>query len=457
MLSVLLLTVAALIAIAYTVTERALLAELDSALEQEATAYAAALRSAPSEEAVADATRAYLGGRATEAIGRDVALLVVFTDGRTISSTGIRLEDADGNPVRAASPPDSPELSTVTHQRVTYRVLTAPVVVQGEPAAAFQAAISTATVEETSRRVAYTLAAAGLLSLAIGLPLSYAAARGALAPLRRMAQDARKVSAGDPEQRIAYEGPADELGSLAATLNEMLDRMRRAYEEQRRFVADASHELRTPVAILRGNVELLRSGHLTAGEGADSLAVIEDEAVRMGRLLDELLALARFESARDVALMPLQVHALLEEVASRSKALGERVLTVQGSDDLWIEGDKELLEQALLNLMRNALAHTLEGGAIELTCTRQESRVRLAITDDGSGIPEEDLERIFDRFHRAPGTREESGGGAGLGLAITKQIVELHNGTIAAENVQPHGARFVVELPLADAPDLLRP
>jgi signal transduction histidine kinase len=374
-------------------------------------------------------------------------LLVRFASGRTISNSDVRLEDAPDNPAAAAAPA-GPRYASVSLDGVAYRTLTIPVLSDGALVGAFQAAIAQSAVAETARRVALTLGAAGLLALAIMLPLSYWATRRSLAPLRRMASDADKISHAEPGGRIAYAGPEDELGSLACTLNAMLERLEGAYEDQRRFVADASHELRTPVAIIRGNVELLRTG-VAAGAGRDeSLAAIEEESVRMTRLLDELLSLARFDSVRDAQFQPLNVRALLDETAARTRSLGDRRIIVEGGCDLWIDGNPSLFEQALVNLARNAIAHTAEGGRITFACALEAQRVRISVTDDGPGIPEADLSRVFDRFYRAPGARSDSaGGGAGLGLAITQRIVDLHGGTMRAENVQPHGARFVIEVP----------
>jgi len=277
--------------------------------------------------------------------------------------------------------------------------------------------------------------------------LSIWAARGALRPLTHMAGDAAAISLASPGKRMAIDGPADELSALADALNAMLERLEHAYAEQRRFVADASHELRTPVAIIRGNVELLRRGNVPKDDGDESLAMIEHESVRMTRLLDELLSLARLEGGMH-AFQPLEVRTILEEGAARAKMLGDRVINVDSPANVWIQGDPDLLDQAVLNVLRNALAHTEDGGHITLSAEADATRVRLCITDDGPGIPEAELKRIFDRFYRAQGQRAGDSGGAGLGLAIAQRLVDLHSGTMRAENVvDGKGARFTIELP----------
>jgi len=166
----------------------------------------------------------------------------------------------------------------------------------------------------------------------------------------------------------------------------------------------------------------------------------------MSKLLDELLALARLEGGTR-PFQPLEVRTLLEEAAARARTLGDRVITLEGPCGLWIEGDPDLLDQALVNLMRNAIAHTHDGGSIALACEAQPHSILITIADDGPGIPEADLERIFDRFYRAQGKRPPRSGGAGLGLAISKRLIEIHGGTIHAENARPTGARFVIKLP----------
>lgn len=441
------MAVVALVTIAYFATTRAVTSEIDAALEHEAQAYSAAMRGAPQSEALADATRAYLGGRALTGSGRDVILLVNYKTGRTLSNSGIRLEDAPGN-TAARVPPRVAEYSRVSLGGKSYRVLSTPVRSRGEIVGVFQAAVALTALEPTARNIALTLTAAGILSLAIVLPLAYWATRRSLRPLRQMASDAEEISHATPGRRIAYEGPGDELGSLAHTLNAMLERLENAFEDQRRFVADASHELRTPVAVIRGNIELLRSGVLDEENREGALSAIEEESVRMTRLLDELLSLARFESVRRAGFQPLSLGTLVEETAARTRALGERRIAVDSDCETWVEGDPDLLEQALVNLARNAVAHTKLDGMIVFTCSREAGRALMTVADDGPGIPSEELDRVFDRFYRATTPRANIGSGAGLGLAITQRIVELHDGTISVENVEPHGARFTISLPI---------
>ena len=267
-----------------------------------------------------------------------------------------------------------------------------------------------------------------------------------------MAADAAAVTHATPGTRIEYEGPPDELGALADSLNSMLRRLEGAFGEQRRFVADASHELRTPLAIIRGNAELIRSGKTTGSDAAEAMDMIDHEARRMTRLVDDLLALARLQGERERPFQPLEVSTLLFEAAARARSLGDRHVSIDCAKSAWVCGDPDLLDQALLNITRNAYAHTSEGGRIALGCSIRGRTVFITVADDGPGIPPDDIPRLFDRFYRGHGPRPVDSSGSGLGLAITQRLIEMHEGKISAANVEPHGALFTIELPLAEAP-----
>lgn len=437
--------------LAYGLTLHNLRAEIDSTLARETSAYSAAVASAPASEALVAATKTYLQGRSGGQSGVSPILVLQLTGGKTIKNSDVLLERAAANTVLRA-PAAEPVFLDIPLDETVYRTLAVPVLgTDGARIGTFEAALSTGAAQNVAGGVAASLGAAGLLVVFLGSIVSILAARGSLMPLREMAAAARAISPASPGKRMVYDGPADELGTLADALNSMLDRLEESYAEQRRFITDASHELRTPVAIVRGNVELLRSGALAAGDAQEALAMIDDESARMSRLLDELLSLARLEGAAHI-FQPLEVRTILDEGAARARLLGERVISVHGPADLWTLGDPDLLDQALLNVLRNAVAHTAEGGHISLTCDGGEGVVRLTVTDDGPGIPEPELARIFDRFYRALGPRPSDSGGAGLGLAIAQRLVTLHGGTITAENVPGTGARFTIELPRIDEP-----
>ena len=443
--------IATLCLLAYAITVRNLSAEVDRTLVREASAYSAAVRSAPASEALVAATRAYMAGRSGGQANLSPVLLLRLMDGSTYSNSDLRLDRApDNTALRAGT--ESPVFANVLFDGVTYRTLAVPVdATGGALLGTFEVALSAGTPNSIAVNVAAALGAAGLVVILVGSALSIWAARGALRPLTHMAADAAAISLASPGKRLVIDGPADELSALADALNAMLGRLEHAYAEQRRFVADASHELRTPVAIVRGNVELLRRGNISPEDSEESLGMIESESVRMTRLLDELLSLARLEGSMHT-LQPLECRTILEEGAARARTLGERKIIVEGPANIWVSGDPDLLDQALLNVLRNALAHTTDGGRIRLSCEPDATHVRLVVTDDGPGIPQAELARIFDRFYRAQGRRDGVSGGAGLGLAIAQRLVDLHGGTMRAENVEGAGARFTIELPRISAP-----
>lgn len=444
--------VAVLCFLAYTTILRNLRAEVDRTLLREAQAFGAAMQGSSDTTGLAEASKTYLQGRTGAVAGPDPVLLVL-TGGRVISNSDLKVEQAVGNTAAREPTSATAGFADTSINDANYRVLSAPITsFDGQRIGLFQSALSAENPQTIAASVAGALGAAGVIVILGGAVISVWAARQSLRPLRIMAADAASISHTVPGGRIAYDGPADELGSLASSLNAMLTRLERSYDDQRRFVADASHELRTPVAIVRGNVELLTRTDMSQDDVAESLQMIEAEALRMTRLLDELLSLARLESAvRNF--QPLETRTLIEEIAARARSLGDRTVTVRGPSNLWVSGDPDLLEQALLNILRNSMAHTRAGGSLVLECSAVGNRVFLSITDDGPGIPPDDLERIFDRFFRAMGPRPNDSGGAGLGLAITKRLVDLHDGSISAENVEPHGARFAIELPRVVPPE----
>jgi signal transduction histidine kinase len=453
MTSVIVAAIIALCLTAYFTTLNSLRSETDRQLLHEAQAYAAAMKGSTDATTLVSASRTYLQARTGPAAGPDPILLVVTATHRPLVNSSVRLEDAVGNP-SAREPTTAP--AGFVDARLggqVYRVLSAPITdSRGQRIGLFQAALSDQTSRLIAASVASALFGAGLIVMVAGFLLSLWAARASLRPLRLMAHDAAAISHAAPGRRIAFDGPADELGSLADSLNAMLDRLERSYADQRRFVADASHELRTPVAIVRGNVELLRSGKLSAEDAEDSLEMIEAESARMSRLLDELLSLARLEGAAR-EFQPLEVATMLQEGAARARKLGDRVISVSCADGLWVSGDPDLLDQALVNVLRNAVAHTSDGSHITLSCAATPTHAMLTVTDDGPGIPQSDLDRIFDRFYRAQGPRPGDSGGAGLGLAIAKRLVDLHRGSMSVANVEPHGASFTITLPRIAPPE----
>ena len=293
-----------------------------------------------------------------------------------------------------------------------------------------------------------------LIGLVPATAAAWWAARRALSPLSRIAQRASRVTAGDLSVRMGPVRTNDEIGDVATAIDAMLDRLEVAFAAQRQFVHDASHELRTPLTIARGHLEVA----LPRGQGPDELrqavTVAIAELDRMGQLVDSLLRLARAGAGSDGERRAVDMSALAEATVDRCRVLGERDWRVDPAEGALVEGVEGALEQVLLNLVSNAVRHTLPGDAIVVVTDVQGDRVRIEVADSGEGIDPALLPTLFDRFTRADSARSRDTGGAGLGLAICHAIVAAHGGTITARSVPGSGATFVISLPrIPVAPD----
>jgi two-component system OmpR family sensor kinase len=293
--------------------------------------------------------------------------------------------------------------------------------------------------------------AAVLLVLGIA---GWAVVRVGLLPLDRMGHTAGRIAGGDLSHRVEAVDPRTEVGRLGIALNRMLDRLEEAFTRRRQsedrlrtFIADASHELRTPLASIRGYAELFRMGAVPEDERERAMRRIEDEAARMGVLVEDLLTLARLDQIADAPHAELDLAALAGDAVDDASATApDREITLQARPAP-VHGDAHQLRQVLGNLLRNALMHTPAGSPIEVIVEPGPDRVRLTVRDHGPGLPTDEAGAIFERFWRAEGGRKQGKGGAGLGLAIVAGIVDAHGGRVDARNADGGGAAFVVELP----------
>ena len=324
------------------------------------------------------------------------------------------------------------------------------------------------------------LAGAFVFALASASLLGYLLSRRLVARLERLGQAAESFAAGELARRVD-EGAPDEVGQLALRFNHMAARLATTVAEldaqkqqaeallrtKRELVANVSHELRTPLATIRGYTESLLmanrrpDGRDTATAGHEALAVIHREAEQLSRLIDDLLLLSTTEAGQlSLDLGPVSLAELLEEVAAnvRPVAWGERKVTVVTEVDPALPAawaDRGRVVQVIANLVRNAVRHTPEGGLVSLRAGRRASEAVVAVEDTGIGIPPDQLPRVFERFSRADDARARTGddaGGAGLGLAIVRELVEAMSGSVSAESTVGQGSRFCFTLPLAPAP-----
>jgi two-component system OmpR family sensor kinase len=295
-----------------------------------------------------------------------------------------------------------------------------------------------------------SLTVAGVIVLIAGVRGGTWLAERALSPVAEIARTAQQiVRAEDLAQRVPAAPTDDELGQLTDTINEMLERLERLFVAQRQFVADVSHELRTPLTAMRGNLELLRRGASRDPQALDeTLGAMEYEVNRLVRLSGDLLLLAQAEAGLSLRQESVALDELVLEVVRELRPLAGHVSLIPAIDEqVAVQGDRDRLKQALLNVVVNALQHTPAGGTVRVGLSRADSVARLWVSDTGAGISPENLNRIFDRFYRVDKARSRSSGGAGLGLAIVKWIVEAHGGTVSVESQPGQGSTFTLLIP----------
>nr|WP_246283958.1 HAMP domain-containing sensor histidine kinase [Nocardioides perillae] len=290
-----------------------------------------------------------------------------------------------------------------------------------------------------------TYAIVSLLSLGLLTLVAALQSGRLLAPLRALRATAAEISTSDLTRRIPETGSGrDDVTALSRTFNGMLDRLESGFGDQRRFLDDAGHELKTPLTVLRGHLELLDPDD--AAEVAETRDLLLDEVDRMARLVGDLILLAKSQRPDFLAPAPVDIGALTRAVHAKASALGERDWAVPEVADTVAVLDEQRITQALLQLADNAVKHTEPGSRVEVGSRVAERHVELWVRDEGRGVPAADRERIFDRFGRSVVPRGDEG--FGLGLSIVRAIAEAHGGTAHVEDAVPRGARFVVRVPL---------
>lgn len=289
-----------------------------------------------------------------------------------------------------------------------------------------------------------------LLLSALG---SYWLAKRAFRPILYLTRTAREINAGDLHRRVPIPHAKDEVYDLALTLNDMIGRLDQSFAQQRRFVADASHELRTPVTVIRTITDIALENALTLDEYNGILRDVNCETERLGQLINDLLALARAdEGYLSLDCEPVRLDLLALDVAATLEPLAlERGITldVEAPAPATVSGDTARLIQMMMGLVDNALTYTNAGGTVILSVTCDKENARYAVCDTGIGIAPEDVAHIFERFYRADPARSRAAGGSGLGLSIVDWIVRSHHGSITVESQERQGSTFTVTLPLA--------
>lgn len=318
-----------------------------------------------------------------------------------------------------------------------------------------QVGLPLADDHETFRQLAAVEIGGWLFALLLALGVGYMFAGRVLAPIAAMTEEARAFRSTELHRRLNVpDPPRDELERLGATFNDLFERLERSFEAQRRFVGDASHELRSPLTVIRGHLQLIqRRGADNPEEAKAWLATAIKEVDRLTRLVNDMLQLARGEAeGRSTRRLPLDLCALAGEVCQQLAIATPRIAWEPCPAPVWVTGDPDALRQILLNLLDNAERATREHGAVTVSVRPAGERAELVVADTGLGMPEETLDRIFDRFYRVDHARGRASGGTGLGLAITQELVAAHDGEIAVESRLGAGSTFTVSLPLVPAP-----
>lgn len=332
------------------------------------------------------------------------------------------------------------------------RVLTVPVIDSGRLVNLVRVGMSLENMYKTRHRFLLIMAAVFPLGLILAGGGGWLLARRALRPVDRMTQTAKKISGEHLSRRLQESGNNDELDRLALTLNDMLDRLHGAIDQMRRFSADASHELQTPLTILKGEMEVALLKTRSPVEYQQVLASGLEEIDRINHLVEGLLLLARADSGMlRLDLQLIDLHELLENTLLQLTPLANNRslrFTFKPCGPVSVRGDGEHLRRVFLNLLTNAIKHSPHGEVIEIRLWQEEKRAVIQIADSGIGIPENEQELIFNRFHRLSESRSAAAKeGVGLGLSIALSIVEAHGGTIHVESNRGLGTTFSVHLP----------
>ncbi|MEL6553207.1 MAG: HAMP domain-containing sensor histidine kinase [Cyanobacteria bacterium J06621_11] len=333
-----------------------------------------------------------------------------------------------------------------------------PLVLEGERRGTFVTAHSSAGERQEALVGVYLLMKIMAVVLCIALALSWLSAGKIMAPIAELAITARSISESDLTQRIPTPPTDGELAELANIFNAMMDRIQSAFDSQRKFINDAGHELRTPITIIQGHLELLDDD---PQERQETMELVMDELDRMGRLVSDLILLAKSERPNFLQIETIDIRHFAEIVFAKATALTQREWQLTLDESVQAEhqllGDRQKLTGALLNLLRNAAQHTQETDTIELGCRIVDSnnaannvarQIQFWVRDTGAGMTTEEQQYIFDRFARG---RHRRADGAGLGLAITSAVIEAHKGRIELESRPNLGSTFRVMLPIANS------
>jgi len=318
--------------------------------------------------------------------------------------------------------------------------------------------IGVQVIKDMDNEVAFIHALSGIMllidfvSLILSVIVGYIVSKNALSPIDKITNQAKMIGASNLSSRIEIDGPDDELKRLSDTFNEFLSRMQFAYERQNRFTLDASHELATPLAVIKGYIDVIdRWGKEDKAVLNEAIESIKIELSNMTGLMDTLLFLSKGDNEiYTLEKTEFVLNELVDEIIRETRLVDDNhTVVVFGNTDspVHLSGDRRLVKQMLRAIVDNSIKYTPGGGTIGMEYKISGNAVKIVVSDNGIGIPEEDLPHIFDRFYRVDKARSRSIGGSGLGLSIVKWIVEIHQGKITAESEPGIGTKITIELP----------
>ncbi len=449
----------------YAVFERTLLARTDGFISDALGAFA---RELAAERRMRPGTEAAVAKTVEEVRFRDLQMIIIDSAGRVIAAGEVPRtgSDAQRPPLdvsrvlsAVARLPWQSDTLTLPDRRGGYRVQTRPSRLEGT-ALRITAAYPLHDVESVLERIRGAFVVGVPLLLACAAGGGYFLARRSLSPVAAMAERASAISASTLDARLPVPTPGDELGGLATVINALLDRLEQSFAQQRRFMADASHELRTPAAILRTEADVtLARATRTEEEYRASFEVVRDAARRLTRIVNDLFLLARADAGhlvvrREDVYLEDVVHDAVRSISHMADQRGIQV-DLHGLTEAPVRGDADLLGQLVLNLLDNAVKYAPERSTVDVALTHEIDHWTVRVSDAGPGIPAAARARIFERFYRvdAARSRAESSvtSGAGLGLAIARTIAEAHGGALSLSESAPGCTTFSITLPARTA------
>jgi signal transduction histidine kinase len=380
-------------------------------------------------------------------------IVVRGRDGSLIAaSVGAPTADLEMTPSELAGVLDGEVIShDVTVAGEAHKMETSRLAIGREIVGVVQVGESTEALNDVDSAIETIALIAGVIGVALALLTGFWIAESNLRPIGRVTRVAREIEASDLSRRIAASHEPVEVQRLADTFDAMLERLQRAFEIQRNFVLDMSHEVRTPLTALRGNLDVMMLEPDLDAELRATLVRMKGEVDRLIRLSTNLLFLAHADAGREVGKAPVELDTLITEVHQQMRYLRSDVeFGLERQEPVTVVGDRDLLKQTLINLADNALKYTPAGGRVTLSVFPQDGHAVVRVTDTGVGIEAEQLPRIFERLERVESSRP-SVSGAGIGLSISDWIVKAHGGEIRVESHPGEGSVFTVVLPLDGA------